>query len=274
MKERLNNLIKELESLPRHNNKWSGADMNFLINDFTYHSTKIEGLKMTYGDTIAFLTTGLIKKQNSVKDLADLVNHKSVLTTIFETYSSIKIDSQKILDIHRELMKDPRQWQTEDEEKIKPGRFKEGVNHGYRGSGKFKEYMMSAFVPSSLERAIETYYSQLKDERTHPLEAISQFHYTFLNVIHPFEDGNGRVGRLLMAVQQLQNGLPIAYPDAEKKGEYVKAIIDSEESGEITHLVNFMVDLSLIALQNKREKNEKLPFLEEDVPKRNRGFKM
>lgn len=260
MTERLAALSKELEHARRYNNSWTSEEKEILLNDFTFHSTKIEGLNMTYGDTIQFLKTGLVRETFKIKDITDLTNHKSILNTVFNTYDSIRIDNNQIRAIHAELMKDPQQWETNDWLSITPGKFKEGVNYGYRGNGKYKEYMLSAFVGPNLEAASKLYYLQCADKTIHPIEAIAQFHYTFLNEIHPFDDGNGRVARLLMVVQQLQHGLPIAYPKAENKTKYIEAIIRSEQTKDIKNLVNFFVDLTMESISEKKENNQKLPF--------------
>jgi Fic family protein len=260
MDNKIKELLDELDKAEHHQSPWSDEERELLLDDFTFHSTKIEGLAMSYGDTMDFLKSGIIKKKFGIKDITDLVNHKAILNTIFNTYTSIRIDNNKIKVIHAELMKDPRQWETDDDISIRPGEFKEGVNYGYRGHGKFKEYMMSAFVAPNLEKATNLYYEQCKDKAMHPIEAIAQFHYTFLNEIHPFEDGNGRVARLIMAIQQLQNGLPVAYPKDENKVKYINAIIRCEENGNRKDLVDFLVDISIEAIKLKREKSQKLPF--------------
>lgn len=260
MDRKIKALSGELAKAERYQSPWSNEEKELLLNDFTFHSTKIEGLNMSYGDTIDFLKTGIIKKKFGIKDITDLVNHKAILNTIFNSYTSIRIDNNQIKSIHAELMKDPRQWETDDDLLIKPGEFKEGVNYGYRGQGKYKEYMMSAFIAPSLEKATKLYYEQCTDKTKHPIEAIAEFHYTFLNEIHPFGDGNGRVARLIMAIQQLQNGLPIAYPKAENKANYINAIIRCEEEGNKKELVDFLCDISIESIKMKREKNQKLPF--------------
>lgn len=253
-------LLEKLTQIDRHQRTWSDEEKEWLLNDFTFHSTKIEGLNMSYGDTIDFLKTGIIKKNYGIKDITDLVNHKAILKTVFNTYASIRIDNKQIKEIHAELMKDPRQWETDDPLLIRPGEFKEGVNYGYRGKGKYKEYMMSAFVGQNLEKAVSFYYKQTQDKTLHPIEAIAEFHYSFLNEIHPFEDGNGRVARLIMAMQQLQSGLPIVYPKAENKTMYIDAIIRCEEKGNTKDLVEFFSDLSIEAVKSKKVKREKLPY--------------
>jgi glycosyltransferase involved in cell wall biosynthesis len=158
MDKKIKDLSDELAKAERYQSPWSNEEKELLLNDFTFHSTKIEGLNMSYGDTLDFLKSGIIKKKFGIKDVTDLVNHKAILNTIFNTYTSIRIDNNQIKSIHAELMKDPRQWETDDDLLIRPGEFKEGINHGYRGQGKYKEYMMSAFVAPRKSREQSSIY--------------------------------------------------------------------------------------------------------------------
>jgi Fic family protein len=60
------------------------------------------------------------------------------------------------------------------------------------------------------------------------LEDIAEFHILFER-IHPFADGNGRVGRLIMAFQAIQNNIVPPLIENEHRSEYLKAINDKNE---------------------------------------------
>ena len=93
---------------------WSEKFKENLKLDFTYYSNKIEGNKIEYGDTISFLSKGIINKNSSLKDLADLENHQKVLDQVFNTFDTYKLTEESIFSIHKELMKDNIQWAGRD----------------------------------------------------------------------------------------------------------------------------------------------------------------
>lgn len=86
--------------------QWSESIKTRLIEDFTYHSTKIEGLELSYGDTINFLRKGIIRGDESLKDISDLKNHKMVLKQIFSSFDNLSLDVDTIKKLHQELMND------------------------------------------------------------------------------------------------------------------------------------------------------------------------
>ena len=128
--------------------------------------------------------------------------------------------------------------------------------------------MMPAYVKQGVEKAIDLYYDQLNNSSIHPIEVIAQFHYTFLNEIHPFDDGNGRVARLLMAIQQLQNGLPVVFPKEHNKVQYINILIQCEERGSTEDLVTFFANLTIEAAQQKIINKQKFPFIKSSKNKK------
>src|ERR1041384_8200075 len=70
---------------------WSETTQQELIRDFSFHSNKMEGLSMSYGETISFLKTGLLEsnkltKPGSFDDITMLRNHQKALDLIFSHY--------------------------------------------------------------------------------------------------------------------------------------------------------------------------------------------
>lgn len=88
----------------------------------------------------------------------------------------------------------------------------------------------------------------LQGESTdHPVVRASEVHLGFVT-IHPFRDGNGRVGRLLLNLLLLRAGYPIAVLPIERRANYIDALVDAQEgrgTGALLGLVMDAVEASL-----------------------------
>lgn len=209
-----------------------------IINTVTYHSSKLEGLTLNYGDTMKFLRTGLIKSGSLPKDIADIDNHRDVLQTIFDNYQSLELTPKTIKKIHGDLMKDEVQWDNSDLCNNQAGKYKQDNNYGMRANGEFKEYLSWPQVPAAMKALCKTTNENIEQNA---LFAVINFHYQFANEIHPFWDGNGRMVRLLSNLLLLKNGYPILNIPAVEKVKYLTAIIDQEKRPERESFATYML---------------------------------
>jgi Fic family protein len=247
--------------------RWGEKEKEAIRNNFTYHSTKIEGLTLTYGQTIKFLKDNIVRPGMKIKDVYDLKNHRDVLDKIFSAFEETNLSEQTIKNLHRELMKDDAQWEVQDALLAPAGHYKTEDNFTLRPNGQYHMYLEYLKVPGAIRNLVQETQQQLSEGQEwrqeqnywkHPLTVIAVFHYRFLQ-IHPFSDGNGRLARLLTTLLLLKHQLPPIIIREEERRIYFKALIDSEGDSSHTPIITFFVNKAIdlmrqrIALAEQRD---------------------
>ena len=168
---------------------------SILKHSFLYHSNKIEGSTFTTEALALLLDKNVVTGKHTLDDVQETVNSSYVFDRIVETLGK-KIDDSFLKDLHARLM-----FNTTMHQRGYAGIYKQIPNMII---GTKVKVAQPYEVQSRLDELLEWYYSL--DDIT--LEVIATFHYKF-EIIHPFQDGNGRIGRFLMLKQMLENDLPI-----------------------------------------------------------------
>lgn len=168
---------------------------SILKHSFLYHSNKIEGSTFTTEALALLLDKNVVTGKHTLDDVQETVNSSYVFDRIIETLNK-KIDDQFLKDLHSRLM-----FNTTMHQRGYAGVYKTIPNMIIGTKAKIAQPFE---VQPKLDELLEWYYSL--DNIT--LEHISEFHYRF-EIIHPFQDGNGRIGRFLMLKQMLENNLPV-----------------------------------------------------------------
>jgi Fic family protein len=239
----LNELCSKFQKT-RSFESWSEDEKENLKNNLTYHSSKIEGLTLDYGDTIKFLRDSLVLPGTRIKDLYDLKNHKAVLDKIFSSYDRLLLTEELVKELHAELMKDDAQWEVQDVYLAGPGEYKTENNYTNRPGG-FHMYLEFAEVPKAMRQLIGETSDHLKNadlynSQRHPLTIIARFHFKFLE-IHPFSDGNGRMARLLTTLMLIKYGFPPIIIEGDEREEYFDALIKSEQDPVQAPIISFFL---------------------------------
>lgn len=181
--------------------------------DLTYNSNKIEGSKLTQEQTRFIFETNTIGASNeslNVDDIIETTNHFRCIDLIIEKAQS-KLTEVFIKQLHF-LLKSG----TSDSQKdwFKVGEYKKLPNEvGGQETSLPKE------VPAKMRQLLLNYHK--KENKT--LEDIIDFHQNF-EVIHPFQDGNGRVGRLIMFKECLAHNIVPFIIDNDLKLFYYRGL--------------------------------------------------
>ena len=204
--------------------------------DLTYNSNHIEGSRLTHDQTRYIFETNTIGiTDNSVKvdDIVETTNHFRCIDLVIENASSTLSESF-IKELHRILKNgtsDSRiSW-------FAVGDYKRLPNEVGGRDTALPEHV------SSEMRSLLSSYNEKKDKT---FEEILDFHYRFER-IHPFQDGNGRVGRLILFKECLRNNIVPFIIDEELKMFYYRGL------SEWTRERGFLIDTCLSA-QDKFKK--------------------
>jgi Fic family protein len=219
---------------PREN--WSDKFRDSLVNDYSFFSARIEDSKLEYGDTIKFLNDESVRGIN-FNSLLGISEHQSVLKDLLDSLHNFTLSEETIKHIHFSLMKSPLAWESD----FKPeliGNFRNIPTVGSRKPFfENKEYAAHYNLEIIMASYLELFNRQLEDiDNTiiekHLLSRIAFFHNKFLNEIHPFADGNGRVCRIIIGAILMANNCPPIFPkitNQEEQIKYISTIVNCEK---------------------------------------------
>lgn len=167
-------------------------------------STRIEGSKLTDKEVERLLSNLEIRKFDT-RDEQEVAGYAEVMDTVFANADAIGITENHIKQLHRDLLihsaKDERH---RGHYKTHPNPVSAFDADG-AGIGVIFETALPFDTPRLMSELVEWTRSALRERRLHPLLVIAAFTVVFLE-IHPFQDGNGRLSRVLTTLLLLQSG--------------------------------------------------------------------
>ncbi|MBM3247451.1 Fic family protein [Candidatus Pacearchaeota archaeon] len=196
---------------------------------FTYDSTGIEGNTLTLDETSFLLFQGIVPKQKSLREINEVLNHKKAFDFILNYKGDIT--KEFILELHKMVTEN-----TLKQELISQiGKYR--TVQVYVGSSLPPN---PSVVPERMTSLLK-WYSNNKN-RLNPLVLASYFHAEF-EKIHPFVDGNGRTGRLLMNFILYKNRLPMINIPKKKKFRYYKVLKEAQYKNNLLPFMKFLIKL-------------------------------
>jgi Fic family protein len=237
-------LLKFQEKFPRDN--WSSQFKDSLVNDYSFFSARVEDSKLQYGDTIRFLNNESVRGIN-LDSLLGISEHQSVLKNLLENLENFELTEEVIKNIHDSLMSSPLAWETDFRPEL-VGNYRNVPTVGSREPFfDNKEYAPHYNLEIIMTSYLNLFNGRLEDidntiDQKHLLTAIVYFHNKFLNEIHPFADGNGRVCRIIIGAVLMSNNCPPIFPEItnqEQQIEYISTIVQCEHEKNDTPLIKY-----------------------------------
>ena len=211
--------------------------------ELAYNSNKIEGSTLTKEQTASLFDTGMLPKNDDyyrAKDIEEMNGHFLMFNAMLETIHE-PLTQELIKKFHYEL---------------KSGVFEDRANGYAVGDYKKRANVIGIYetalpneVPVKMQELLEWYQAQ---EVT--IDVLVEFHAKYES-IHPFQDGNGRTGRMILFRECLVHGVMPAIIEDVNRMEYIDGLAEYRKSGSINRLK------SLILREQEEYREQAVKFL-------------
>ena len=215
----LDNNLEDIEACKLHYNKiFQKLDKkhkeeileDFAI-EFAYNTASLEGNTITLEEAKNFFENGRTPKDRTLREIYDLQNTKNVLTWLFSIKKSF--NNNLIIEIHKRLMQniDKRIGYRTKDVRVFKSHF---------------EASLGIYVKTDMELLLK-WYNENKGN-LHPFVLATIFHHKF-EKIHPFFDGNGRAGRMLMNYILIKSKYPPIVIYKKNRNNYLDALESADK---------------------------------------------
>ena len=243
--EEIDLLKKELDALRPLPSDVTGRIGQKLRIEWNYHSNAIEGNSLTLGETRSLILHGLTAQGKPLRDHLDIEGHDEAVKAIEDAVKSNEAFNQVFIrNLHTVLLKEPYETAaiTPDGQRVKRriavGAYKTQPNNVRTSTGETYYFTPPEQVQAAMSDLVD-WYRKKEDEGEHPVIMAATFHYRFVR-IHPFDDGNGRMARLLMNMILMKHGYTVALIPREERGEYINTLERTDKSEELTEFIGYV----------------------------------
>ena len=222
--------------------------------DWNYHSNNIEGNSLTFGETKSLLLHNITAQGKSLKDHIEITGHNEAIDVLVDlTRGDAPLTESFVRQLHELILRErcqvdaitpegapTRRW-------IEVGQYKTGHNHVQTVTGEIFRFAEPMDVPGKMHTLLQTINELQAPSSAEVVFVAAKAHYDFV-LIHPFDDGNGRIARLLMNLILIKYGFPPAIIKTQDKQQYFSALRQAD-GGQLDVFVEYIAGCVCASLQ-------------------------
>ncbi|MBV8253877.1 MAG: Fic family protein [Chitinophaga sp.] len=214
--------------------------------EFNYNSNHIEGNTLTYQETKQLLIFDKTSGNHDLREFEEMKAHDVAFEIIKEMAADKErpLSESTIRSLHVVLLVRPY-WKDAvtssgqpSRKQIQVGTYKTEPNNVRLSNGRIFHYAMPEETPALMQEMVDWYRKEENARQLHPLQLAALLHYKFVRV-HPFDDGNGRLSRLLMNYALLRNNYPPVIIKSIDKRNYLFALNEAD-GGNLDYFVHYI----------------------------------
>lgn len=222
--------------------------------DWNYNSNAIEGNSLNYGETYAFLMHGITAHGKPLKDYLDIKGHNEAINYLINLVRNKEELTEAIIrELHKVILVES--YETDavtqngklTQKTITLGAYKTVPNHVKTATGETHYFATPEEAPAKMNDLMTWYRKKRNDKEIHPVVLAAIFHHRFAE-IHPFDDGNGRMARLLMNLILMQNNFPPAIIKIRDRNNYYLALSQAD-SGDTKNFVEYVAEVLIHSME-------------------------
>lgn len=225
--EKINTLYKEwteLQPLSLENQK--RLDQKFML-EFNYNSNHIEGNTLTYGQTKLLLMFGETTGDAKLRDYEEMKAHNVGLELVKREAKDKErpLTENFIRELNRTILVEDFYKMSKGGGRylVKVGQYKTRPNSVITATGEMFDYAAPEETPALMTDLVKWYNEEEAKGELCPIQLATLFHYRYIR-IHPFEDGNGRIARLLVNYILMRHGYPMVIVQSKDKENYLNVL--------------------------------------------------
>lgn len=244
----INQLASTLRDLlPMRAELQKKLDKKFRL-EFNFNSNHMEGNTLTYGETELLLIFDQTQGNHTLREFEEMKAHDVALQLVKEwaLEKERPLTETNIKNLNATILVKPF-WKdaiTPDGQKtrrqIKVGDYKEFPNSVKLSNGELFEYASVTDTPILMGELMTRFKTEEQKKEMHPVELAALLHYNLVR-IHPFDDGNGRIARLLMNYVLLKNDLPPVVIKSADKQNYLAAL-NRADVGDLNAFARYIAE--------------------------------
>jgi Fic family protein len=238
--------------------------------EWNYHSNHLEGNTLTYGETLLLLIHGRTRGEHLLREYEEMKGHDVAIEWVRQLAREERpLAEGDLRDLNRMVLKEGfwRVAQTPDGEPtrkwIEPGQYKTQPNHVLTATGELFYFATPEETPARMAEFVVWLRRELETPTLGLGDLLAQIHHRFIQ-IHPFDDGNGRLVRLLLNYVLLRLELLPLVIKTQTRRRYLE-VIASADAGDYAPFAAWILDTLRWSLELGLQATQRLIDLQADA---------